>query len=234
MNSVKLTMFNIHETHYRSGKKMPKMMRSPEEVETVKQKILETALDLMCEDGFDSLSMRKLAARIGMTAANIYNYYGNKDELYLVIQTNGFNMLVSLFAEIAGLHCGPDEKIRKMMRAYVNFGTGKPDYYEIMFSRNTPKYADYRGTPMEDVATIEKQTALKVADIACRTIQEFNSPGYMISDDDAHYLTILAWSTLHGMVNLYNSRVLQETTDDADRFIERFIDDLTRYFIAKV
>lgn len=209
-------------------------MRSPEEVETVKQKILETALDLMCEDGFDSLSMRKLATRIGMTAANIYNYYENKDELYLVIQTNGFRMLVERFAEIAGFHCGPSEKIRKMMRAYVDFGTGKPDYYEIMFSRNTPKFADYRGTPMEAAATIEKQTALKVADIACRTILEFRNSGNMISDDDAHYLTLLAWSTLHGIVNLYNSRVLQETTDDADRFIERFLDDLTRHFVAHV
>jgi len=209
-------------------------MRSPDEVETVKQKILETALDLMCEDGFDSLSMRKLATRIGMTAANIYNYYENKDELYLAIQTNGFRMLVESFAEIAGYHCGPSEKIRKMMRAYVDFGTGKPDYYEIMFSRNTPKFTDYRGTPMEAVATIEKQTALKVADIACRTILEFRNSGNMISDDDAHYLTLLAWSTLHGIVNLYNSRVLQETTDDADRFIERFMDDLTRHFAVYV
>ncbi len=211
---------------------MPKMMRSPEEVETVKQKILETALDLMCEDGFDSLSMRKLATRIGMTAANIYNYYENKDELYLAIQTNGFRMLVERFAEIAGYHCGPSEKIRKMMRAYVDFGTDNPDYYEIMFSRNTPKYTDYRGTPMEAAATIEKQTALEVADIACRTILEFRNSGNMISDDDAHYLTLLAWSTLHGIVNLYNSRVLQETTDNADRFIERFMDDLIRYFVV--
>lgn len=209
-------------------------MRSPDEVETVKQKILKTALDLMCEDGFDSLSMRKLATRIGMTAANIYNYYENKDELYLAIQTNGFRMLVESFAEIAGYHCGPSEKIRKMMRAYVDFGTGKPDYYEIMFSRNTPKFTDYRGTPMEAAATIEKQTALKVADIACGTILEFRNSGNMISDDDAHYLTLLAWSTLHGIVNLYNSRVLQETTDDADRFIERFMDDLTRHFVANV
>ncbi|MFA6013350.1 MAG: TetR/AcrR family transcriptional regulator [Desulfobacteraceae bacterium] len=211
---------------------MPKMLRAPEEVDAVKQKILETALDLMCEDGFDSLSMRKLASRVGMTAANIYNYYENKDELYLVIQTNGFRMLVERFTEIAGFSCGHGDKIRQMMRAYVDFGTDNPDYYEIMFSRNTPKFTDYRGTPMEAAATIEKQTALKVADIACRTLLEFRNAGSMISDDDAHYLTILAWSTLHGIVNLYNSRVLQETTDDADRFIERFLDDLIRHFVA--
>lgn len=213
---------------------MPKMLRTQEEVNGVKQKILETALGMMCDEGFDSLSMRKLATRVGMTAANIYNYYENKDELYLAIQTNGFRMLVERFAEIAGYHCGPSEKIRKMMRAYVDFGTGMPDYYETMFSRNTPKFTDYRGTPMEAAATIEKQTALNVADIACRTILEFRNSANMISDDEAHYLTLQAWSTLHGIVNLYNSRVLQETTDAADRFIERFIDDMTRHFEVHV
>jgi len=65
---------------------MPKATRSPEEVKTVKNEILETALSLMCEDGFDALTMRKLALRLKMTAANIYNYYTNKDDLYLAIQ----------------------------------------------------------------------------------------------------------------------------------------------------
>ncbi|MEZ4549411.1 MAG: TetR family transcriptional regulator [Desulfobacterales bacterium] len=36
------------------------------------------------------MSMRKLAGRLKMTAANIYNYYQNKDDLYLAIQTRGF------------------------------------------------------------------------------------------------------------------------------------------------
>ena len=31
--------------------------------------------------------MRKIATKVSMTAANIYNYYSNKDEIYLAIQT---------------------------------------------------------------------------------------------------------------------------------------------------
>ena len=79
---------------------MPKPIRSPKEVETVKNDILKTALKLMCDEGFDALSMRKLAARLKMTAANIYNYYENKDDLYLAIQTRGFQMIVDRFSEI--------------------------------------------------------------------------------------------------------------------------------------
>jgi AcrR family transcriptional regulator len=209
---------------------MPKQVRAAGEVAAVKHTILETALDLMCEVGFDAMSMRKLAVKLNMTAANIYNYYKNKDELYLAIQTEGFRILADRLAAVAGTCETPVVKIRNMMEAYLDFGKNNPDYYDIMFTRNTPKFADYKSTPMEAAATVEKQTALSVADIATRAILELRSEGNTLSDDDAGYLTILTWSTLHGLVNLYNSRVLQETTDHADRFINRLLDDLINRF----
>ncbi len=213
---------------------MPKQVRADDEVAAVKHAILETALDLMCEVGFDAMSMRKLAVRLNMTAANIYNYYASKDELYLVIQTRGFSMLADRLAAVAGTGDPPSVKIRNMMGAYLDFGKKNPDYYDIMFTRNTPKFTDYKGTPMESVAAVEKRTALSVADIASRTLLEMNSDGNTLSEDDAAYLTILVWSTLHGLVNLYNSRVLQETTDHVDRFIERLLDDLMNRFFLKL
>jgi len=213
---------------------MPKAVRSSSEVDAVKQKILDNALSLMCEDGFESLSMRKLSARLGMTAANIYNYYTNKDELYLMIQTNGFQMLVDRFTEISTSKLPPFKKLYAMMRAYVDFGIQNPDYYEIMFSRNTPKYADYRNTPMEPTASIEKKTALQVADITCRTIIEYSDQSNAaITSDEALYITITIWSTLHGIVNLYNSRVLQEVIEPVDTLIEKLLNDLLKRFVGE-
>ena len=209
---------------------MPKPARNIEEVEAVKQQIMETARELMCEDGFASLSMRKLASRVGMTAPNIYNYFTSKDELYLAIQTTGFQMLYDRFAEIYGSDAGPTEKLKGLMRAYIQFGFDFPDFYEIMFSRNTPKYADYKGTPMEPAASIEKQTALNVADLTEQAIQELMPHVAAQSPGNARYLTILLWSALHGAVNLYNSRVLQEVDEAADDLIDRMIDDLIRRF----
>jgi AcrR family transcriptional regulator len=210
---------------------MPKPIRSAKEVETVKNSILETALSLMCEDGFDALSMRNLGVRLKMTAANIYNYYKNKDDLYLAIQTKGFQMIVDRFEEITSSNKTPLEKLFAMMRAYLFFGIKNPDYYEIMFSRNTPKYVDYKDTPMEPTAYLEKQTALKVSEITIKVISELFDGKSALSADDAKYRTIVVWSTLHGAVNLYNSRVLQEVEENADSFIDKLIKDLMQQFV---
>ena len=70
-----------------------KTARNEKEVEQVRQKILEGALEIIVKEGFDSLTMRKLGTRIGMTAPNIYNYYAGKDALYISIVIAGFEML---------------------------------------------------------------------------------------------------------------------------------------------
>jgi len=50
---------------------MPKNTRPPQEIERIKKKILDAALSILFEEGFDDLSMRKLGRKLGMTAANI-------------------------------------------------------------------------------------------------------------------------------------------------------------------
>ncbi|MCU0596507.1 MAG: TetR/AcrR family transcriptional regulator, partial [Desulfobacterota bacterium] len=62
---------------------MPKVTRSSEEIEEVKDQILDEALSILVMDGYDGLSMNRLGAGMNMTAANLYNYYGNKNELLI-------------------------------------------------------------------------------------------------------------------------------------------------------
>lgn len=139
---------------------MPKITRAPEEVSAVKEHILETALSIMIHDGFENLSMRKLAAKLNMTAANIYNYFSGKDELYLAIQTRGFEILYGDFLSEYEKTGDPVERLKGCVRAYVAFGTRFADYYDIMFNRPTPKFTDYRGTGLEPAAIHEKTTAM--------------------------------------------------------------------------
>jgi AcrR family transcriptional regulator len=46
-----------------------------------KRRVLETAVALAARDGFESLSMRKLATELGAGAMTLYHYVRNKDEL---------------------------------------------------------------------------------------------------------------------------------------------------------
>ncbi|MCD6281809.1 MAG: TetR/AcrR family transcriptional regulator [Deltaproteobacteria bacterium] len=209
---------------------MPKPARKAEVVQETKDKILDEALNIILEEGFNDFSMRKLASRVGMTAANIYNYYTNKDELYLGIQTEGFALLYELFLKAYRSFGNPVLRLKAMMEVYIKFGTENANYYDIMFNRNTPKYADYVGTSIEPVARFEKETALKVADITSRVIKEIAGLNKRIKEKDAEHLTLKLWTALHGIVTLYNSRVLQEVSEDTRGFMDRMVDELISPF----
>ena len=205
---------------------MPKPARNPEQIEIIKKKILDIALVILSEQGFSSLSMRKIAQGTKMTAANIYNYFSNKDEIYLAIQTRGFSLLYKQFCKIQKATIEPSARMRQMMQAYVEFGLAHPDQYEVMFSQNTPKYSDYLGTELESSATIEKQTALNVARISTETILEMTKQNPC--PEAAGYRTIQIWTSLHGIVSLMNSRVLREINQDTGTVIEKLMDDLMK------
>lgn len=201
---------------------MPRTTRSPEEVKIIKDRILETALKLLIEDGFMHFSMRRLAARLRITAASIYNYFTNKDELYLLIQTRGFEMLYDTIYEASRKPASSEKKLENIIMAYLKFGMENPEYYEIMFSRNTPKYIDYQGTAIEPTAFYEKQTALMSADIAIGVISDFFKNKKTISGRMLRLRMLQIWCTLNGTINLFNSRVLQEVEDNTQAAI-RFI-----------
>ena len=207
---------------------MPKTTRAAEEVIGIKDRILETALQHLIEDGFEHFSMRKLAARLGMTAANIYNYFTNKDELYLFIQTRGFEMLYDFLYKAYKRPAVPKKKLENMIRAYLKFGMDNPEYYEIMFSRNTPKYADYKGTAIEQVTLLEKQTALKSADITIQALSDLFTNNKTVHIDTIRFRMLHIWFTLNGMINLFNSRVLQEVEDHVDAIIKRMTQDIMK------
>ena len=205
---------------------MPKNPRSESDINAVKEIIRDAALEIILKDGFNALSMRKIGIRTSMTAANIYNYFSNKDEIYLSIQQKGFEILYSRFAEININNDDPMTKLQKMIRTYIDFGINNPDIYEVMFTRNTPKYADYIGTKTETAAKQEKETALLLIEEATKLIETFISKNPEVSVPDIRYRVIQVWTALHGVVSLFNSRVLQEVEPDTDQIFKKISDEL--------
>jgi AcrR family transcriptional regulator len=192
---------------------MPKAPATPEVVEAVRERILNEALAIINEEGYSGLSMRKLARHLGFTAKTIYNYYSNKDELYLMVLIKGFSDLVQEFRAACRTSADPLEKLSAAMHAYVRWGIGNKHYYNIMFSMDTPKYRDYRGTPMEKVAEKQNRIALELPEIGTVILKEVAGQIHSITEDEIPYRLMQLWTILHGIVSLSISRVTLEVWD---------------------
>ena len=206
---------------------MPKSPMTKEEIENTRERILDTALDIIINEGFHNLSVRKIASRLNVTATTIYNYYTNKDEINLMIRIRGFEKLSDLMIRRSAPFKKIEDRFKAMIRAYVEFGLTYPSYYDIMFNLHTPKYPDYVGTKIESLANTEKQNALKCLALFIEPISAYIPSKGKRKDSFVLYQVVKFWSDLHGLINLNNSRLFHEVFDDVDYFIKKRTAEMT-------
>lgn len=200
-----------------------KHARDEEEINRVREKILEGALDIIIKKGYDALTMRLLASRVGMTAPNIYNYYSGKEALYFSLVNRGFEKLLK---RLSTAYYSTDDKfsrVRALFEAYVIFGITNPRYYDIMFNRFTPYYTDSVEQMTKGIPDSERQMAMNLVNMTKGAIQEVL--GNDIDDFTVQMRVVQIWSMLHGMVSLYNSRVISYITSDPKDVYSGIIDE---------
>jgi AcrR family transcriptional regulator len=202
---------------------MPKTARSPEEVEAVRRKILEEALSLITKHGYDGFTMRKLGKRMGVTAKTIYNYFRNKDEIYLHLLMMGFELLYDDLIKSCESKSEPLEKLEAVTRAFFNFGLKKANYYDIMLTWYVPKYNNFIGTELEPLAYNELQTALKTSDLITQIFEDLiDKYGHM--ENGKARLLFLQWLTgIHGIIALYNNTILSYVHETPDEILNTLV-----------
>jgi AcrR family transcriptional regulator len=70
-------------------------------VNDTRDRILETALDLFIEQGYDKTSLREIAERVGVTKAALYYHFSSKEEIIRTLVQPLVDHLESLAAALA-------------------------------------------------------------------------------------------------------------------------------------
>ena len=207
---------------------MPKKARSPEEVQKIREEILDKTLELINEVGFDNFTMRKLAGKLGLTATTIYQYYKNKEELYFAALTQGFDTLCDVVQEALGKQNDPKERLREVIRAIIRFSLAHPNVYNILFVSDVPKYYDYVGTESEAVAKNELDAAMRFRNLLISTVLQ---SGIIKADSENDVLMdlIAGICTIHGYIVFFNSQITDyllgpDTETDSDEMVNKLID----------
>lgn len=207
---------------------MPKAQRCPEEIQHVREDIMMHALELIVTDGYNGFSMRKLATRLGIAAKTIYNYFQNKDELYLCILTKGFEQLLESLIKAASHHKDPLDQLAAVIAAYVDFGLENANIYNLMFTWHVPKFKDYIGTPMEKVANSELAMALKCADLFMHLLSACIGAAAAANENEIRLEMIQIWSHMHGYVAGINNTLLDYMHADPLLLKEQVVDRIIK------
>jgi AcrR family transcriptional regulator len=106
--------------------------RREREKEEVRQKILQAARELFAAEGYDRVTMRRIAEAIEYSPTTIYLHFEDKDDLVLALCHTEFGRLLEAMALVPA-PADPIEEIRQLGRAYAAFGLHHPNEYRFMF-----------------------------------------------------------------------------------------------------
>lgn len=97
--------------------------------------IMRAAAELFAAEGYTSVSMRKIAQRIGYTPMSIYLHFKDKADLLDCICEEAFADLYRRFERVDAESGDPGEGLQAGMRAFIDFAVQNPSYYRAIFIR---------------------------------------------------------------------------------------------------
>lgn len=120
--------------------------RQERDRQALRQAILDAARELFVADGFERVSMRRIAERIEYSPAAIYSYFPSKDDIYFALAEEGFRLLCDGIAiDPAASAADPDplNTLRRHLRTFYRFSDRYPEHFALMFlDRSVPKIRD--------------------------------------------------------------------------------------------
>ncbi|MBA9026581.1 TetR/AcrR family transcriptional regulator [Peribacillus huizhouensis] len=101
--------------------------------ELTKEMIMDTARELFAEQGFQHVSMRKIAQSLGYSHGALYYHFKNKAEIFYSLVFLDFSSLNHEIVKVMNSEADNDQKIRDLLLRFIKFGLDHPNHYEIMF-----------------------------------------------------------------------------------------------------
>src|SRR5258707_4113862 len=106
--------------------------RQERDRETVRRSILDAARDLFVDEGYQNVSIRKIAERIEYSPTAIYSYFPSKDDIFFALAEESVRLLGD--CSVGPLDGLPAiERVRRIVLRFYRFSIEHPPYFALTF-----------------------------------------------------------------------------------------------------
>ena len=170
--------------------------REREKSET-REKILDAARELFVSEGYEGVSMRKVAEKIEYSPTAIYVHFADKNELFHELCRQDFARLQEVMAT-SQLPSDPLERLRQIGQNYIEFGIHFPNHYVFMFmTPHPPHQPDEKDREILGNPEVDAYALLKWA------VEEAIKTGSFREEvQDAELVSQTLWDSVDGVVSL--------------------------------
>lgn len=180
-------------------------------VEPTSDRIAAEARKLLDAEGVDAVTMRRVAAAVGITAMAVYRHYPDRDGLLNAVADEGFSELAARLSA-ARLRGDLMTRMRKVLDVNLDFALEQPRLFELMFLRNRPGARQFP----RDFASGKSPTANQLAELMAEGIREG-----VYQEVDIWEVAFESGALLQGLVMLYQGGRVAGTEAEFRRICHR-------------
>jgi len=203
--------------------------RREREREEIRTRILDAARDLFLAEGYDAVTMRRIADKIEYSPTAIYFHFRDKDALIRELCDTDFRTLAHQLTQISTI-TDPIERLRQIGLAYFDFASTYPNHYRLMFMTPHPSIDPElsglaQGDPQEDAYAFLKHVVTDC--IATGRVRD--------EYQDAELMSQTMWAGVHGVVSLQIAKCNDPWVEwrPLRTRVETMIDVLIRGFLVE-
>ena len=187
---------------------MPKRL-SPADVADFRNRLCDVAEHLFAEHGTDAVTIRQLAAELGVSAMTPYRYFADKDAILAAVRARAFDRHAQALEEArAAPAASALARSEAIAAAYVRFALDNPEAYKLMFDVRQPNAESY-----PDLVRAGSRSRATMTD----HLHDLTAAGLFTGD--AELVGHIYWAALHGPIMLQLSGLLAPPLD-AERLIK--------------
>jgi AcrR family transcriptional regulator len=159
--------------------------------EETRVNILDAALHIGKTEGWQALSMRKIADIIEYTAPIIYEYFANKEAIMMELTKKGYRILAKDMQAARDANELPEIQLEAMWLTYWNFAFAEKELYQLMFGIEVNCCVFDNKIPEAEVP------ADMIYDVIEKLMGVENPPEDLVCK---RYYTF--WSIVHGLISI--------------------------------
>lgn len=175
---------------------MPPKPKTEAERQQLRTLIIDAARELFVTVGYEAVTMREVAKRIGYSATSIYLHFADKESLLRAICDTDMLALASSLKEVMQI-ADPVERMNTLGLGYAQFALTHPNHYRMIFMTPrlpcSPETSSLQQNNAEQDAYFQLKTVVNDVFLAGRFKPELNDP---------ELIAQTVWAAMHGVCSL--------------------------------
>ena len=200
--------------------------------ESTRAEARKIAAGQLAAGGIEALSLKAIAAELGLTGPAIYRYFANRNELLTELIIGAYDDLAAALGTAAQAAAGkpPESEVLAVASAFRAWGLAQPHLFRLLYAAPVPGY-DANAGPLALAA--ERSLDIFLRALARATAGRPVRPplgsslaAQLSGNPDVTYRGIIGWSRLYGFVALETEGAFASMGIDAGALYQREVEAL--------